>query len=239
MQIMGWQETYMEKYYSGKCGWIDGTTQFHNLCRRFISEKSKVLELGAGPSNRTSEFLSKNAGSVTGLDVDNEVKGNRFLSSAYVYDGKRFPLPNSTFDVVVSDYVMEHVEHPFKACEEINRILVPGGTFVFRAPNVYHYVPVFSRFLPMDLSNWVRNLPSDAHDPYPTFYRFNSVGKCKKTFESTGFEIIEMELVEKQPSYGMKSRFLFFPLLTYERLVNSLEAFCHFRANIFCAAKKR
>ncbi|QTA79208.1 SAM-dependent methyltransferase [Desulfonema limicola] len=236
---MNWQKKYIKKYYSPEKGWIDGTTQFHNLCRGFISETSKVLEFGAGPSNKTSQFLSGISAELVGLDVDLEVKENKFLSAAFTYDGSFFPFDAGTFDIVVSNYVMEHVAQPLLICKEISRVLKPGGVFIFRTPNFFHYVPILSYFFPMGLANWVRNLPDDAHDPYPTVYKFNSETKCREILNAAGFEIIELHLVEKEPSYGMKSRLLFFPMMAYERMVNATEKLRQFRVNIFCAAGKK
>ena len=235
---MDWRESYYKRFYADKKGYIDGTTEFHNLCRHHISEKSAVLEVGAGPSNQTSEFLSGISKQLIGLDIDEEVKGNKFLSKAYTYDGKLFPFDDECFDAVVSDYVLEHVENPVLLCNEIRRVLAPGGVFIFRTPNIYHYIPMLSRFLPMWLSNWSRNLPADAHDPYPTVYKFNSAAQYRRILNETGFEILEMSMVEKEPSYGMKSRLLFFPMMVYERIVNYTEMLSWLRVNIFCAAKK-
>jgi len=47
-----------------------------------------------------------------------------------------------------------------------------------------------------------------------------------------------MSMVEKEPSYGMKSRLLFFPMMVYECIVNYTEMLSWLRVNIFCAAKK-
>ena len=209
MENQAWQEVYVERYYRLRAGWVDGTTEFHSLCRRFICRNSRVLEVGAGTSNRPSAFLSEIAHFVIGLDIDQAVGGNRFLSAACVYDGKQFPFDGASFDVAVSDYVMEHVKDALLLCKEINRVLIPGGIFVFRTPNIFHYVSVFSRFLPELLSNWSRNLPDDAQKPYQTFYRINSPSKCRRLLATAGFEIKRMSLIEKEPSYGMKSRMLF------------------------------
>jgi len=46
-----------------------------------------------------------------------------------------------------------------------------------------------------------------------------------------------MSMVEKEPSYGMKSRLLFFPMMVYERIVNYTEMLSWLRVNIFCVAK--
>ena len=52
-----WQDRYMTRFYDRASGWVDGTKEFHDLCIHHIPSRSKILEIGAGPSNQTSRFL--------------------------------------------------------------------------------------------------------------------------------------------------------------------------------------
>jgi ubiquinone/menaquinone biosynthesis C-methylase UbiE len=217
---------------------MDGTAQFHESCARYVTRESRVLEIGAGPSNPTSEFLSRAAASVIGLDVDPAVKNNRFLTEARVYDGKTFPFPDASFNIALADYALEHVEDPPALLREIRRVLAPGGMFLFRTPNLFHYVSIFSRLLPDSISPWLRNRPAD-HPVYPKFFRCNSERACRRILSESGFEVLDLALIEKEPSYGMRSRLLFLPMMVYERFVNSSDVFRNLRANILCAARKQ
>ena len=67
-----------ERYYPS-LRFEGGTTPFHRLCQEQIAPGAEILEIGSGPSNQTSEMLSA-IGSVTGLDVDPDVKKNKWLS---------------------------------------------------------------------------------------------------------------------------------------------------------------
>ena len=234
---MSWQELYIQRFYRSRPGWVDGTAQFHKTCARYITRESRVLEVGAGPANPTSEFLSRAAGTLIGLDVDDAVKDNPFLREAHVYDGKEFPFPNASFHTVVTDYALEHVEDPTALFQEVHRVLALGGTFLFRTPNVFHYVSIWSRLLPDSISPWLRKRSAD-HRVYPKFFRCNSAKTCRQVLAKAGFEVLEIELIEKEPSYGMQSRLLFLPMMLYERFVNSSEVFRNLRANILCAARK-
>jgi len=237
-----WTEDYLNRYYRSCPGWVDGTTQFHELCRTYIRNDSRVCELGAGPSNTTTECLSKISGSLIGLDVNSSVVQNKFLREAVVYDGRSFPLPTSSLDVVVTDFVNEHLEDPIAICKEIHRVLVEGGIFVFRTPNIYHYVSAVARVTPhwfhKLVANRLRNLPPEQSEPHPTYYRFNSPKAIQTILRVAGFKILHLELIEKDPSYGLSSRVLFFLFMGYERLVNSTPLLTGFRANILCAASK-
>lgn len=234
---MDWQTDCINRYYRSRPGWLDGTQEFHALCRRHVPDRAKVLEIGPGSGGQTSGFLAGFAGSLTGLDLDERVKQNPHLTEAHVYDGHTFPLPDRSFDAVVSDYVLEHVRHPEVLLAEAHRVLVPGGVLLFRTPNLFHYVGLLSRFLPDRFSTWARNR-EDTHPTYPKFFRCNGPGTCRRLLLGAGFETLELRLIEKEPSYGLRSRLLFFPMLAYERFVNTCDAFSVLRANILCAARK-
>ncbi len=233
---MSWQTDYVNRYYRSKPGWMDGSEEFHRLCGAYISETSRVLELGAGPDNPTSRFLSERAASLVGLDIDDAVKGNQYLAEAHVYDGTHFPFEDRVFDAVVSDYAFEHIVQPQVVCNEIARVLMAGGAFLFRTPNAFHYVSLLSRVMPDRVSLWARNRSED-HPVYPKFFRFNTGRRCRRTLARAGFEVLQLKWIEKEPSYGMASRLLFFPLMAYERIVNSSQLFRGMRANILCAAR--
>jgi len=85
-----WQHKLLNKYYYGRENWRDGSTQFHHLIERFVEPGSRILELGAGASNSTTEFLSS-LGTVVGLDIDSDVKSNRYCAEARIYDGLSIP----------------------------------------------------------------------------------------------------------------------------------------------------
>ena len=239
---MAWQQEYIHKYYPASSGWTDGTTDFHELCRSVIPEGGSILEIGSGPPNPTTEFLAT-LGRVQGVDVDPDISLNTALECAHVLTGENYPLPDETFDACVSNYVVEHVDEPRGHLSEIKRVLKPGGVYVFRAPNFYHYVSIVSHMTPHWfhelVANRLRNLPAESHDPYPTRYRMNTPSSIRRLAAETGFEIDELRLIEKEPMYGLSSRLLFFPFMAYERVVNRFDALSGLRANILAVLRKR
>lgn len=239
---MSWQQEYLDRYYDRSTGWIDGTTEFHNLCSSAIRSGSDILEIGAGPSNETSVFLSS-LGSLQGLDIDPDVQTNDALSAAHVLTGDEYPFPDNTFDACVSNYVNEHISDPRRHLEEVCRVLKPNGVYVFRTPNRFHYTAVVSHLTPhwfhKLVANRLRNLPATSHDPYPTRYRFNSRAAVERFASELGFAVEQLRLIEPEPSYGMSSRMLFFPFLAYERVVNRFNGLAFLRANILAVMRKK
>ena len=239
---MSWQEDYMRRFYLSRPGWRGGTEEFMELILAHVPPQSSVLELGCGRGNPTSQFLSESFACVDGLDVDEGSRRNSHLRRVYVYDGGNWPIPDASYDAVVCNYVLEHIENPTQTLREVSRVLREGGVFVFRTPNRWHYVPLISRLTPHwfheRFANRLRNLSEEAEAPYPTFYRMNSLSAMRKLLAAEGFEQREMRTVEKEPSYGMGLRVLFLLFMLYERIVNSTGELSGMRSNIMGAFRK-
>jgi len=241
MRALTWQERYIARFYSPDQGWVDGTTEFHALCKAAIPQGGRILEIGAGPSNATSRYLAT-LGELHGLDPDPEVIRNDSLTSASLLTSSRFPFEDESFDACVSNYVLEHVADPRAHLSEVKRVLLPGGAYVIRTPNRFHYVALAASATPHWfhelVANRLRGLGAEAHDPYPTFYALNSESAFRRQSAEIRLRVETLRLVEKEPSYGMSSRALFLALMIYERLVNATELAKNLRSNIFAVLRK-
>jgi SAM-dependent methyltransferase len=239
---MTWQESYLTRFYNPARGFVNGTKEFHALCAAAGRGASEILEIGPGPSNQTSRFLAT-LGRVRGLDVDPDALENDALASAEILTGSRFPFPDATFDLCVSNYVAEHLEDPAAHLREVHRVLRPNGAYVFRAPNRFHYVAAVAALTPHWFheltANLLRKLPADSHAPYPAYYRMNSRRAVAQLAAATGFDVETLRLVEKEPSYGMASRAMFLAFTAYERAVNATELLADARANLFVVLRAR
>ncbi len=55
------------------------------------------------------------------------------------FDIMQIPLPDNTYDWVICNHVLEHVENDIDAMKEILRILKPGGKAILQVPINYSY----------------------------------------------------------------------------------------------------
>jgi len=237
-----WQKEYIDKYYRQLPGWTSSPVQWRELLGEHVLHNARVCEIGAGSSNNASKYLCSISGHVVGLDIDPEVKQNKWLDEAHVYNGRRFPYPDNHFDAVVSHYVNEHVENPETHCKEVSRVLVPNGKYIFRTSNLYHYVSSVARVTPhwfhVLVAGRLKNHPPSHHDPYPTYYRFNTRRRIRSLLGKSGFIVEVLEMKESYPSYGRASRILFYMFMAYERVVNSTALLEGLRGIIDCVARK-
>lgn len=238
---MSWQERWLDRFYRSRPGWRDGTTEFHDICLALVRKGDRILEIGAGPTNPTSAFLA-GLGELHGVDVTDEVLANAHLVKAAVVGPRdRYPYDDASFDFAVSNYVAEHVEDPIAHLSEVRRVLEPGGYYAFRTPNLLHYVALVSRLMPhaghLRFANRLRNLADGEHDPWPTVYAMNTPARVRSLAERIGFTVERLDMVEKEPSYGMVARPLFLAFMAYERVVNASSALAPLRANMFVVLK--
>lgn len=198
-----------------------------------------MLNLGAGPGETVQ--IKRFRGEVAklyGADIDPAVLHNPDVDEAVATCADQ-PLPFDTnfFDLVFSDYVLEHVEFPRLFLREIYRVLKPGGSFFFRTPNTFHYVGLLTRLTPFWLHRIVAPRAFGTSDGtpqrYPTFHRLNTRKRIRTEAENAGFSKTELRMCEAEPSYMVFSTPSFLAGVAYERAVNRFRALEELKANIF------
>ncbi len=187
-----------------------------------LSDDTVLLDVGAGAGIVEQMNFKGKAARVCGVDPDERVAENPFLDDARVGTAESLPYSTDTFDVVVSDNVLEHLADPEAVFREVARVLRPGGRFLFKTPNVFHYMPTIARLTPHAFHQFVNRLRGrESEDTFPTLYRANSAGRVKRLAERTGFEVAAIERIESRPEYLRLSAPTYFLGFLYERVVNS------------------
>lgn len=114
----------------------DGTVAFYTRIRSLLSNKGRVLNFGAGRGEATEdpvrfrrELLDlRNCGAtVIAADIDPVVTDNPLCDEAHVLDGGPLPFQDKHFDLVVADWVLEHLSDPEATCSELSRVLRQDG----------------------------------------------------------------------------------------------------------------
>ena len=95
-----------------------------------------ILENGCGVGMYV-QHLTSFGGKVIGLEYDSERAAEARTRSSYIVNaaGETIPLPSSTFDLILSHEVIEHVRDDRAAIREMIRILKPGGRIALFCPN--------------------------------------------------------------------------------------------------------
>jgi SAM-dependent methyltransferase len=113
---------------------------FGQHAEKYIFEGAKVLEIG--PDNFPSTYQSlctKKTATWDSLDIYQSPKLTYSTTNPY-----SFPIPENTYDIVISGQVIEHVQKVWVWMKEIARVMAPGGLVITIAPASwpYHEHPV-------------------------------------------------------------------------------------------------
>ena len=211
-----------------------GTNWDDDLFRSAVLERSgeqtAMLDLGAGAGIVEQMNFRDLVRQVCGIDLDSRVLDNPYLDEARIAGGEQIPFGDAEFDIVISDNVLEHLDAPVAVFREIARVLKPGGHFLFKTPNTWHYMPLIARFTPHRFHGFVNRLRGrKTVDTFPTRYRANSVRRIHRLADLTGLQVTNIRLIEGRPEYTRIFCPLYLAGIAYERLVNRFQGLSRFR----------
>lgn len=100
-----------------------------HVCNKVGIQYQSVLDVGGGPGYFADAFSSKRYVSVEPSAGEMAAAGIT-VAQAVRASGSALPFPDSTFDVVMSSNVAEHVPDPWAMGEEMLRVVRPGGVVI-------------------------------------------------------------------------------------------------------------
>ena len=114
---------YFEKY-----------AQFSSIEKRALKyAKGKILDVGCG-TGRLSVRLDKMGAQITALDISpkilNILKIKNPKIKTVIADAEKLPFADNSFDIVVSAFLIVHLQNPKIFFAEAYRVLKPEGKFI-------------------------------------------------------------------------------------------------------------
>jgi SAM-dependent methyltransferase len=182
--------------------WRAGQQRRLEMIVRAAGERiqGRILEDGCGVGMYV-EHLSALGGVVIGLEYDFERAVEARRNSAHIINaaGECIPLPASTFELILSHEVLEHVQDDRAAVGEMVRVLRPGGRIVLFVPNRGYPFETHGMYWKGKYSFgnklFVNYLPRALRNKLAPHVRVYSKRDLKKLFEGLPVKLIERTII--------------------------------------------
>jgi SAM-dependent methyltransferase len=209
----------------------DSSINFFLRVNALLEPDMTVVDLGAGRGTsllgeedftKRLRRLQGKVRKVIGIDVDSAIDEHPYLDERHIVAiGDPYPLDAESVDLIVCDWVLEHVADPESFVREVERVLKPGGWFCARTPNRWGYVGIVTNLVPNTLHTGVlsRVWPErDEVDVFPTVYRLNTRAAVRRHFPASRWENFSY-FINPPPKYHGNRAALFGIIGTYQKLV--------------------
>lgn len=163
----------------------------------------RILDVGCGMGMYVAR-LRQFSDDVYGVDIDPDkvAEASVWLPNLQVSPAEELPFDDATFDVILLNEVIEHVDDDRRAIAEAYRVLAPGGHIVIYAPNRLYPFETHGFFfagryfgpcnLPI-IANWVPDVVRGYFAPHVRIYTQAGIRQL--------FEHLDVEFVVQSHIY--------------------------------------
>jgi SAM-dependent methyltransferase len=172
-----------------------------------IPAGATVLEAGCGRTTRLADHRDR-IGRLVGIDLDGAAGRENASLDEFIEADLSGPLPfeDATFDLVYSNFVVEHLDDPARTFREFHRVLRPDGWLVLLTSNRSNPLMAAARAMPQRLRVLVKRRGAGAveRDVFPARYRANTPAALEATTRAAGFTAGSVVYVATLHRYGAR-----------------------------------
>ena len=146
-------------------------------CQGFIKKGSKILDLGCGSGIVGKTFQEFFQAEIIGVDIRDYRIANIPLQ---IFNGKNLPFPERSFDVILINFVLHHVDDPIILLKEAKRV-------------TRDKIIIFEDLSEGFLSKLICKIHGSSFDRFfgnPTKTSFKSEKEWEEIFKELGLNII-------------------------------------------------
>lgn len=173
---------------------VDSAVVLFGFAQALATDAVTIVDVGCGrgamvdadTGERRLHDLRAPGRTVLGIDVDPAGAGNPVIDEFRLIEGDRWPLTDGSIDLVICDWVLEHVTDPGAFVSELARALRPGGAFLARTVSRNSLLSAAARLTPNRAhSRVVGSLqPGRAEqDVFPTAYLMNTLPALRRQLD--------------------------------------------------------
>lgn len=219
---------------------------YEDVLSERLADRAHWLDLGCGhhllPEWRLAEEknLIAKAAQVIGLDYDlPSLIKHRTIKIKVQGSATELPFADSLFGMVTANMVVEHLDNPQVQFREVNRVLKPGGFFIFHTPNEYGHFSMMRKMVPAFAVKKLSKMLDgrDAEDVFEVHYKANNHQAIENLAAETGFQTEEIKMVSSDAVFAVVPPLAVMELIWIKIL--KAESLKSLRTNIIAVLRKK
>lgn len=218
----------------------DKNKYYKNIVQKYISKESILLDGGCGSGKETPVNYRDKVKIAIGIDLSKGIYQNNSLHEKIVGSVYQIPLRNSCLDIIVSQELIEHLEHPGRFFKEAQRILKNDGIFIIMTPNLFGWRSIISKCTPhrfhVLMNKQIHDI--DGKDVFPTYYKANGYHRIREMLYKNNFRIIETHYYEGHPGTLTFSVITTCVEIAYTKMIQRYNILRALRETIIVVARK-
>ena len=163
----------------------------------------RMLDVACGPGY-VAAAAARRGSSVVGVDFSSAMVAIAAAANPELEykegDAEKLDLPDCSFDAVVMNFGMLHLERPESAMAEAFRVLRPGGRYAFTVWDLPERAVAFGIILQSIQTHGNMDVPMPAGPP---FFRFSDPDESKLTLAAQGF--VNVQTLQVPQSWKVES----------------------------------
>lgn len=218
----------------------NATESYRSILSELVRPRMRLLHAGCGWDKNNVSRPFKDSCDVVGIDMDPRVR-DHFHSAFHLGSISDMPFEENTFDLIFSEYVLEHVDDPQGAFREMFRVLRPGGRIVILTPNLLSYKSLIAASTPQCFHHWIGRIrygPGHEADMYPTLYRCNTPKRFNVLAERNGLRVCAVQHVSNGPTWFARFPILFDAFNVFHKLISKRAALAFLRCALIVELRK-
>jgi SAM-dependent methyltransferase len=189
---------------------------FSDIIYQYLRQDSIVLNAGCGIYDKWG--IRGKCRRVVGVDLDARIYSNLDIDYPVVANIENVDLESEHFDLIICQWLVEHLENPVNTFANFRRILKKDGTVLIFTANRFHYVSLAYGITPKVIREKFYDLLDTEQEPFKVFYRSNTPTKLENNMKQAGFKTVELKMIEPEPDYFELSTPTFLFGVAMERL---------------------
>ncbi len=162
-----------------------------------------VLDIGCGSKSDIARFFKgiKIPAIVHGADLDTYSLKNKDVEQVFLCDAADMPFEDGSYDLVFSQFLLEHVKDSLTTLKSIARVTAKGGLATLLIPNPTSPAAIVTKLTPFGFhlffKRHIQGYDNVSENTFPTTFDFKSISKLKGQMEEAGFRDVEAVFISE------------------------------------------